>query len=116
QADAHALFEEFRGVLGAPAGGALTEAEYQALGVRQALYPAGEARTVVHELFEKYRTWLTEEKLFDLNLVSRAWRAKAEPRYDFVVVDEVQDFTTAELALILDTLKTQHHFLLCGDS
>src|SRR5208283_296702 len=38
QADAHALLEEFRGVLGSPAGGALTETEYQALGVRQSLY------------------------------------------------------------------------------
>ena len=116
QADAHALFEEFRGVLGAPASGALSEPAYQALGVRQSLYPAGEARAAVHELFEKYRAWLKEEKLFDLNLVAHAWRAKAEPRYDFVVVDEVQDFTNAELALILDALKTKDHFLLCGDS
>jgi hypothetical protein len=106
QADAHALFEEFRGVLGAPAGGSVTEGQYQALGVRQSLYPAGEARAAVHDLFEKYRVWLKEEKLFDLNLVSHAWRAKAEPRFDFVVVDEVQDFTNAQLALILDTLKT----------
>ncbi len=116
QADAHALFEEFRGVLGAPASGALTEAEYQALGVRQSLYPAGDGRAAVHDLFQKYRAWLDDEKLFDLNLVSHAWRAKAEPRYDFVVVDEVQDLTNAELALILDTLKTKDHFLLCGDS
>jgi AAA domain/Ankyrin repeats (many copies) len=116
QADAHALFEEFRGVLGAPANGALTESQYQALGVRQSLYLVGDARAAVHDLFEKYRTWLKEEKLFDLNLVSQAWRVKAEPRYDFVVVDEVQDFTNAELALVLDTLKTKHHFLLCGDS
>ena len=107
QADAHALLEEFRGVLGAPAGGALTEAEYQALGVRQSLYPEGEARAAVHELFEKYRAWLKEEKLLDLNLVAHAWRAKVEPRYDFVVVDEVQDFTNAELALILGALKSQ---------
>src|SRR5271157_4175159 len=116
QADAHALLEEFRGVLGAPAGGALTETEYQALGVRQSLYPAGDTRAAVHELFEKYRAWLKEEKLIDLNLVSHAWRAKAEPRYNFVVVDEVQDFTNAELALIFDTLKAKDHFLLCGDS
>ena len=116
QADAHALFEEFRGVLGAPASGALSAAEYQALGVRQSLYPSGEARAVVHELFEKYLMWLKEEKLVDLNLVSHAWRAKAEPRYDFVVVDEVQDLTNAQLALIFDTLKAKDRFLLCGDA
>jgi hypothetical protein len=116
QADAHALFEEFRGVVGAPAKDALSAAGYQALGVRQSLYSAGEARASVHDLFEKYRAWLKEAKLFDLNLVSHAWRAKAEPRYDFVVVDEVQDFTNAELALIFDMLKAKDHFLLCGDS
>ena len=116
QADAHALFEEFRGVIGSPANGTLSAAEYQALGVRQSLYTTGEGRAAVHDLFEKYLLWLKEEKLFDLNLVSHAWRAKAEPRYDFVIVDEVQDFTNAELALILDTLKTKDHFLLCGDS
>ena len=94
----------------------MTDTEYQALGVRQSLYPAGDARAAVHELFEKYRAWLKEDELFDLNLVSHAWRAKTEPRYDFVVVDEVQDFTNAELALIFDTLKAKDHFLLCGDS
>ncbi len=84
--------------------------------MRQSLFPAGEARAAVHDLFEKYRAWLKEETLFDLNLVAHAWRAKAEPRYDFVVIDEVQDLTNAELALVLDALKTKHHFLLCGDS
>ena len=116
QADAHALFEEFRGVLGAPAQAALTQAEYQDLGLRQSLYPAGEARAAVYELFDKYRDWLKAEKLVDLNLVAHAWRANAEPAYDFVVVDEVQDFTNAELALVLDTLKAKDGFLLCGDS
>ena len=61
----------------------------------------------MHELFEKYRAWLKEERLIDLNLVSHAWRAKAAARYDFVVVDEVQDFTNPELALIVDTLNTR---------
>jgi len=116
QADAHALFEEFRGVLGAPADRALSASEYQALGVRQSLYAAGVARAAVYELFDKYREWLNEAKLFDLNLVSHAWRAKAESRYDFIVVDEVQDFTNAQLALIFVTLKAKDRFLLCGDT
>jgi hypothetical protein len=116
QADAHALFEELRGVLGAPAQAALTLAQYQELGLRQSLYAAGEARTAVYDLFDKYREWLKAEKRFDLNLVSHDWRAKAEPRYDFVVIDEVQDFTNAELALVFDTLKSKDCFLLCGDS
>lgn len=116
QADAHAVFEEFRGVLGAAASGALSLPEYQALGVRQSLYPDGEPRAAVHQLFEKYRAWLKEERLFDLNLVSHAWRSKTEPHYDFIVVDEVQDLTSAQLALVFAALKTKDHFLLCGDT
>ena len=116
QANAHAVFEEFRGVLGATASRALSLLEYQALGVRQSLYPAGELRAAVHQLFEKYQDWLKEERLFDLNLVSHSWRSKAEPRYDFVVIDEVQDLTSAQLALVFAALKTKDHFLLCGDT
>ena len=116
QADTHALFEEFRGVLGAPATGPLTVADYQALGVRQSLFAAGEARAAVHELFQKYVAWLKDAKLFDLNFVSHNWRAKTEALYDFVVVDEVQDFTNVQLALIFDCLKTKDRFLLCGDA
>ena len=110
------MFEEFRGVLSAPAAGPLSGADYQALGVRQSLFAAGEMRAAVHELFQKYVAWLKDAKLFDLNIVSHGWRAKTEALYDFVVVDEVQDFTSAQLALIFDSLKTKDRFLLCGDA
>ncbi len=116
QADAHAVFEEFRGVLGATDRGVLSLPEYQALGVRQSLYPPGELRKAVHELFDKYQGWLKESKLFDINLISHAWRSKAEPRYDFVVIDEVQDLTMAQLALVFAALKARDQFLLCGDT
>jgi len=33
-----------------------------------------------------------------------------------VVIDEVQDITPVQLALVLKTLKRPGHFLLCGDS
>lgn len=45
-----------------------------------------------------------------------AWRSKTEPRFDFVVIDEVQDLTRAQLGLIFAALKTKDHFLLCGDT
>ncbi|HJW57359.1 MAG TPA: hypothetical protein VJ577_19015 [Burkholderiaceae bacterium] len=32
------------------------------------------------------------------------------------VIDEVQDITSVQLALVLKTLKKPGHFLLCGDS
>lgn len=113
--DAHQAFEEIRGVITAGAGGVLTRDAYQALGVRQSIFTEGR-RDQLYDLFEKYRAWLTEAKLYDLNLVAHDWQTRAAPRYDFVVIDEVQDITTVQLALVLKTLKKPGHFLLCGDS
>jgi hypothetical protein len=113
--DGHQAFEEIRGVLAAGADGVLTRGDYRALGVRQSIFPT-ERRDTLYDLFEKYRAWLVEAKFYDLNLVAQKWMALAAPRYDFVVIDEVQDITAVQLALVLKTLKTPGHFLLCGDS
>ncbi len=111
--DAHQAFEEIRGVITAGEKGILSREEYCLLGVRQSIFPEKQ-RGKLYDLFEKYRKWLVEEELFDLNLVAHEW--VATPRYDFIVIDEVQDLTVAQLSLVLKTLKKPGHFLLCGDS
>lgn len=113
--DGHQAFEEIRGVIAASPAGVLSRAEYGALGVRQAIFPQ-EQRDALYHLFEKYRAWLAESRLYDLNLVAQEWLPRAAPRYDFVVIDEVQDLTAIQLTLVLQTLKKPGHFLLCGDS
>jgi len=113
--DGHQAFEEIRGVIAAGAGGILGREDYLALGVRQSIF-AQDQRGKLYDLFEKYRAWLAEAKLYDLNLIAQEWQPIAAPRYDFVVVDEVQDLTTTQLALVLKTLKKPGNFLLCGDS
>ena len=113
--NAHALFEEFRGVIGAQLSGPLSLEEYLALGIRQSLL-APAVRQAAHGLFERYRQWLAEAGLYDLNLVAHEWRALATPNYDFIVIDEVQDLTGVQLGLVLACLKTPGQFLLCGDS
>jgi hypothetical protein len=113
--DAHALFEEFRGVIGAQPAGPLSLADYLALGPRQSLL-SPDSREAAHALFGRYRQWLTETAQFDLNLVAHDWRPRAQPVYDFVVIDEVQDLTAVQLALVLACLKNPGQFLLCGDS
>ncbi|MEK7436654.1 MAG: ankyrin repeat domain-containing protein [Pseudomonadota bacterium] len=113
--DGHQAFEEIRGVIAAGAAGVLSREEYRALGVRQSIFPA-ERRDALYDVFDKYRAWLAEARLFDLNLIAQDWLARAAPRYDFVVVDEVQDITSIQLALVLKTLRRPGHFLLCGDS
>ncbi|MEN9314537.1 MAG: hypothetical protein RIS35_930 [Pseudomonadota bacterium] len=113
--DAHQAFEEIRGVIAASGAGVLSREDYRALGVRQSIFDAS-ARDAVYDLFEKYRAWLADNGLFDLNLVAQQWLSRAAPRYDFVVVDEVQDLTPIQLALVLGTLRKPGRFLLCGDS
>ena len=113
--EAHHAFEEIRGVVTADAGGVLSRDAYLGLGVRQSIY-LQDQRELLYDLFEKYREWLTESGMYDLNLVSHELRSVVLPRYDFVVVDEVQDITNTQLSLILKTLKKPGHFLLCGDS
>jgi AAA domain len=113
--DAHALFEEFRGVISASPQGQLDLPGYLALGPRQSLLGV-QAREAAHALFQRYQQWLLETHLFDLNLVAHQWQSLARPIYDFVVIDEVQDLTNVQLALVLACLKKPGAFLLCGDS
>ena len=113
--DAHQLFEEFRGVLSSSPGGPLSREAYLSLGIRQSIYGA-EQRPAVYDLFAKYLKWLDEAGLYDASLVASRYLPDVSPTYDFVVVDEVQDLTAAQLALILKTLKVPGQFLLCGDS
>jgi len=117
--DAQALFEEFRGVIGAQPQGPLALADYLSLGTRQSLLDAAQ-REQAHGLFQRYRAWLAEAGLHDSNLVAQAWRTEIAqqhaPIYDFVVIDEVQDLTPVQLALVLALLKHPGQFILCGDS
>ena len=113
--DGHQAFEEIRGVISAGANGILSREDYRMLGVRQSIF-AEDQRDKLYDLFEKYRAWLAEAKLYDLNLVAQEWQKYAAPHYDFVVVDEVQDLTITQLSLVLKTLKKPGNFLLCGDS
>jgi hypothetical protein len=117
--DAQALFEEFRGVIGAQPQGPLSLADYLGLGTRQSLLSAAQ-RELAHGLFQRYRAWLAEAGLHDSNLVAHTWRTeiaqRQAPIYDFVVIDEVQDLTPVQLALVLALLKHPGQFILCGDS
>ena len=68
--DAQALFEEFRGVVGAQPSGPLSLADYLALGTRQSLLNAAQ-RELAHGLFQRYCSWLLEAGLHDSNLVAQ---------------------------------------------
>ncbi len=113
--DAHQVFEEFRGVITASETGTLSRAHYLELGVRQSIFPL-EQRHHLYDCFERYTAWMDEAHLYDINRVAYRWQSVVQSEYDFVVVDEVQDLTVVQLALVLKALKQPGRFLLCGDS
>ncbi|MEA3286150.1 MAG: ankyrin repeat domain-containing protein [Candidatus Marinimicrobia bacterium] len=115
--DAHMLFEEFNGVL---TGMTIDQAflkrhEYAALGIKQSIFPA-EQRDAVYDLFMRYIEWLSTAEFYDPNVIAYEYLKLCVPRYDFVVVDEVQDITNIQLHLILKSLRSPENFVLCGDS
>ncbi|MBB4284939.1 hypothetical protein [Roseospira goensis] len=115
--DAHKVFEEIRGVITGPVGdeGWLSREDYLDLGVKQSIF-SEEDRPAVYDLFEKYRVFLRDSNLYDSNIVSHEYVGAVVPRYDFLVVDEVQDITNIQLYLILKSLRTAGEFILTGDS
>lgn len=115
--DGYKLFEEFKGVLTGMSVDKvyLSREDYLSLGVKQSVFLTDE-REQVYGLFEKYLTFLKEANLYDLNMVAFEWQEYVQAKYDFVIVDEVQDLTNVQLYLILKSLKIKGQFLLCGDS
>ena len=115
--DTHQLFEEFRGVLTGKdiTRECLSLEAYQGLGVKQSIFLSDE-REKVYAAFLKYLEFLGENGMYDLNMVSFHWLEYCRPRYDFIVIDEVQDFTNIQLYILLKSLKNEENFILCGDS
>jgi len=111
------LFEEFKGVL---TGSIIHQAylsreDYLELGVKQSIFQK-EERIDVYDIFERYLQHLKEDNRYDSNILSYDYLAKATEKYDYIIVDEIQDFTNIQLYLILSALKEDKQFLLCGDS
>lgn len=115
--DAHAVFEEFRGVITGLdiSKEYLSREDYLGLGVKQSIFLAAERETV-YNLFEKYLIFLKENNCYDINIYSHSLLQVCQPTYDYIVVDEVQDFTNIQLYLILKSLKKPFNFILCGDA
>jgi len=115
--DAHKTFEEFRGVITGLdiTKEHLSREDYMALGVKQSIYLVSE-RELVYSLFEKYLHWIKENNFYDINILSHKWLMHCTADYDFIIVDEVQDFTNIQLQVILKSLKNPANFMLCGDS
>jgi len=115
--DAHKVYEEFRGVITGMdiTKEYLTVADYTSLGIKQSIFLSAERETI-YNLFEKYLLFLKEEGYYDSNIYSHSLLDLCRPVYDYLIVDEVQDFTNIQLFLILKSLTRSGNFILCGDA
>ncbi|MDD3952294.1 MAG: hypothetical protein PHY82_00090 [Lentisphaeria bacterium] len=115
--DAYQLFEEFSGVItgSRPDKGYLNLEDYLALGVKQSIFPVSE-RTAVHNLFLAWIAYLQKNGLYTDTLLCHQYLKLVQPKYDYLIVDEVQDLTNVQLFFALKCLKNPFSFLLCGDS
>jgi len=115
--DTYKLFEELRGVITGLdiTKEYLNKKDYLSLGIKQSIF-LNEEREKVYEVFIKYLEFLNENGFYDMNMNSFQWLKYNRNKYDFIVIDEVQDFTNIQLYLVLKSLKTEGNFILCGDS
>ena len=104
--------------------GYLTLEEYEKLGTKMASNFAGN-RQEVYKVFEKYQHFIkqsADENLFDecefiYKLFRRLCKLKEVPfSIHSFYVDEVQDFTQAELSILLRCCKDPNNLFLTGDT
>jgi hypothetical protein len=106
------MFEEFRSVITGSGTdkSRLSREDYLQPGVKESIFLADE-RAQVYDLFEKYLIFSQKEQLYDCNIVSYQYLPCLQPRYDFVVIDEVQDLTNIQLYLIIRSLSEADNFI-----
>ena len=111
------VYEEFKGVLtGSPLHTAfLSKEEYLSLGIKQSIFTS-DKREDVYGLFTKYLQWMKDNNYYDSNMLSFEYLQIVKPRYDYVMIDEVQDITGIQLKCIMQSLNNKSNFILTGDS
>lgn len=69
----------------------------------------------IYSLFLKYLELLKKD-FYDHNIISFRYLDLIKKKYDYVVIDEVQDLTNIQIKLLLNSLSSEENFILCGDS
>lgn len=73
-----------------------------------------EEKEFIYRIAEKYEEWKSENDLYDMNdLAVRSINSNI--KYDFLVVDEIQDFTEVEIYFMASLIKNPVNILLAGD-
>ncbi|WP_153725311.1 tetratricopeptide repeat protein [Heliorestis convoluta] len=74
-------------------------------------------KEAIYDLTEAYTKWLNETNRYDECDLSFECltNLNEQPKYDFIIVDEVQDFTEVQLYLLSQMVKDQSQILYTGD-
>ena len=77
-----------------------------------------EQRKLAYSIAEKYQAWLKKNKYFDDNdliLMNLEYQITNEELLDFVMIDEIQDYTELQIYFISSLVKNLQHFVMAGD-
>ena len=73
-----------------------------------------EEKEFIYRIAEKYEEWKFENDLYDMNDLA-VKSINSNIKYDFLVVDEIQDFTEVEIYFMASLIKNSVNILLAGD-
>ena len=104
------LWMEIRGVIKNASGTEMSLEEYKVLDEGASLVGLA-ARGDVYGCYEAYKRWLNKNKYFDDNELV----LNSTNKFDFVVVDEIQDYTELQIYFI-SQLTNKRRIVLAGDS
>ena len=69
----------------------------------------------IYSLFKNYQKWLLNNSIYDENDLFYKIYKMNDSRYDYVIIDEVQDLTENELKTIISLVKNKNNVLISGD-
>lgn len=92
--------------------------EYKNLPNSYSIYD-NNTKEIIYEVFEKYQIWLDENNLYDENdlaikIIDKINKNEVK-RYDYIIVDEVQDLSEIQIYMISMLLKNPNNIMYCGD-
>lgn len=73
-----------------------------------------EEKKYIYELLNKYEVWKIKNNFIDIIDLSLKY-IEENAKYDYVIVDEIQDFYEVEIFFLFELLKNKNNFLVAGD-
>lgn len=88
--------------------------DYLALSNKYTVLDEGK-RKILYQIAEKYNEWLKNNEYYDLNDLAILNIKNSSEKYDFIVIDEIQDLTEVQIYSIFLTTKIENNIFIAGD-